>query len=433
LAKKKSRPAAGASAGELVGPVRLNRLLAQAGFGSRRDCDELIEQGRIEVDGETVTELGTKVDLAVAKVEVDGQPLKRHRPVYYAVHKPRDVLCTQRDPQGRTRVTDLVPDGARVFPVGRLDRNSTGLILLTNDGELAQRLAHPKYGVAKTYYVVVQGHVSPEDVQQLLKGVYLAEGRARVDQVKVRRVRKGSTELEMVLSEGKNREIRRILARLGHKVVLLRRLAIGPLRLGDLPEGAYRPLTSAQVEALYAAKRLPAAPSSLGPRPRRSDTARPGRPPAAGGRPKKVGEGDPKYGVTIGGDAPEGELRPRPKKAQGGAARNVGRKSVSAAPAKGVKRNVRGRTGAASKDGSAPARPPASKRLGGAAQGGSSPTSRGQGSKPGGPKRGGPKRSGPNLSGPGPGGPKRGGPKRGGPKRGGPKRPPAGPGRPPQR
>lgn len=360
MAKKKSRPAAGATAGELVGPVRLNRLLAQAGFGSRRDCDELIEQGRIEVDGQTVTELGTKVDPAVAKVEVDGQPLKRHRPVYYAVHKPRDVLCTQRDPQGRTRVTDLVPDGARVFPVGRLDRNSTGLILLTNDGELAQRLAHPKFGVAKTYYVVVQGQVTADDVQQLLKGVYLAEGRARVDQVKVRRVRKGSTELEIVLSEGKNREIRRILARLGHKVVVLRRLAIGPLRLGDLPEGAYRPLTSAQIDALYAAKRSPVAPSSLGPKPRRDPTTRSGRPPSggppSGRRPRKIGEGAPKYGVTIGGDSPEGEARPRPKVARGGPARK--------AP-------------------------------------------RGQGAKPGGPKRGGPKRGGPKRPPSGPGRPPR--------------------------
>jgi 23S rRNA pseudouridine2605 synthase len=424
----------------------LNRLLAQAGFGSRRDCDELIEQGRIEVDGQTVTELGTKVDLAVAKVEVDGQPLKRHKPVYYAVHKPRDVLCTQRDPQGRTRVTDLVPDGARVFPVGRLDRNSTGLILLTNDGELAQRLAHPKYGVSKTYYVVVQGQVTPEDVQQLLKGVYLAEGRARVDQVKIRRVRRGSTELEMVLSEGKNREIRRILARLGHKVVVLRRLAIGPLRLGDLPEGAYRPLTTTEIEALYAAKRSPAAPSILGPRPGRGSAARPGRPPAAG-RPKRVGEGAPKYGVTIGGDAPPGEARPRPQSVPGGAARKVGQRSVRGAPAKGVQRKVRGGPDSASGgDGSAAARPrrPAAKRPGGAVSGGAPPGSRRQATKAGGPKRsgpqaGGPKRSGPQAGGPkrsGPqaGGPKRGGPQAGGPKRGGPKkRPPAGPGRAPRR
>lgn len=235
----------------LSGEQRINKLLAAAGLGSRRQVDELITDGRVEIDGKTITQVGVKVDVDTAKISVDGEPLKRHRPLYFAVHKPAGVLCTNSDPEGRPRVIDLVPGHNRLFPVGRLDSSSTGLILLTNDGELAQRLAHPRNSVPKSYYVVVAGQVEMDSMRRLQRGIYLAEGFARVDGAKIRRVRKGCTEIEITLSEGKNREIRRVLARLGHKVITLRRLAIGPLRLATMPEGSYRPLSQEEVAQLY--------------------------------------------------------------------------------------------------------------------------------------------------------------------------------------
>lgn len=246
--KKNIRPT------ELIsGAQRLNRVLASSGLGSRRDVEALIVEGRVEVDGKTVTDLACKVDPKESTIQVDGVSLKKHRPVYFALNKPTGVLSTNYDPSGRTRVVDLVPSKDRIFPVGRLDRSSEGLMLLTNDGELAQRLAHPKYRIQKSYFVVVQGIITHEDLAKLRKGVYLADGVARIDGAKIRRQRKTCTEIEILLSEGKNREIRRILARVGHKVVVLRRLAIGPLRLAQLPVGQTRVLTNTEVEALYAA------------------------------------------------------------------------------------------------------------------------------------------------------------------------------------
>lgn len=231
-------------------PQRLQRVLASAGYGSRRQCEELIVEGRVEVDGRTVTELGTQVDPQKSKIYVDGSLLRRERPAYFVVNKPPGVVTTNRDPQGRTRVIDLVQERQRLFPVGRLDRSSEGLILLTNDGELAQQLAHPKYGVRKTYRVTVAGKVDNEKLAQMKRGIYVAEGRVAVDGARIVRHRAKATDLEILLREGKNREIRRILARLGHKVLTLQRVALGPLRLGELPRGAYRPVTSDELRRL---------------------------------------------------------------------------------------------------------------------------------------------------------------------------------------
>jgi len=231
---------------------RINKVLASAGLGSRREVEELVVQGRVEVDREIITDLAFRLDPTQSKIKVDGELLRRPKLVYIALNKPPGVLSTNSDPSGRMRVIDLIPEQERVFSVGRLDKSSQGLILLTNDGDLAQRLAHPKYRVQKTYFVVVAGNMTTEELAKLRKGVYLAEGIARIDGATIRRNRKGCTELEIVLSEGKNREIRRILARAGHKVVLLRRIAIGNLRLGQLPVGASRMLTGQEVKALYA-------------------------------------------------------------------------------------------------------------------------------------------------------------------------------------
>ncbi len=240
-----------AAAAPGTGVQRINKILASAGLGSRREVEELILQGRVEIDHEVVTDLASKADPSKAAIKVDGQTLKRFRPVYFVVNKPKGVLSTNKDPSGRMRVVDLIPGNDRVFCVGRLDKSSEGLMLVTNDGELAQRLAHPRFRVTKTYFVVVAGQMTREELAKLHKGVYLAEGFAKIDGARIRKQRKHSTEIEIQLSEGKNREIRRILARAGHKVVILRRVAIGPLKLATLPVGASRQLTAAEIRALY--------------------------------------------------------------------------------------------------------------------------------------------------------------------------------------
>jgi len=222
---------------------RLNKLLAHAGLGSRRHCEELITAGRVSVDGRAVRDLGTKVDPVQQRVAVDGRPVRLERHVYWLVNKPRGYLCTNYDPAGRPRVIDLVPHvSQRVYTVGRLDEESEGMVLLTNDGDLANRLMHPRFGVEKTYLVQVAGKPTREDLEQLLKGVWLSDGHVRARRVKRLKSQGESAWLQIVLSEGKNREVRRMLARLGHKVMRLRRTAIGPVLLGRLPPGKSRPL-----------------------------------------------------------------------------------------------------------------------------------------------------------------------------------------------
>lgn len=235
---------------------RLQKVLAAAGVGSRRHCEELILAGRVEVDRRVITELGTRVDPLKEEIRLDGTLLSRPKRVYYAVNKPSGMISTSRDPSGRPRVIDLVPSGGvRLFTVGRLDLHSEGLILLTNDGELANRLTHPSYGVEKIYHVLVAGQPTREVLAKLRRGIHLAEGVARVAKVRIKGRRKQSTLLEMVLDEGRNREIRRVLARVGHKVLRLTRVAVGPVRLADLPLGAYRRLSRQEIQALRRATR----------------------------------------------------------------------------------------------------------------------------------------------------------------------------------
>jgi 23S rRNA pseudouridine2605 synthase len=225
--------------------------------GSRRQCEELITTGRVEVDRQVVTQLGTRVDPASQEIRLDGQSLTAARHVYYAVNKPAGVVSTNRDPAGRPRVIDLVPShGARLFAVGRLDLHSEGLILVTNDGDFANHLTHPRYEVPKTYLVQVAGRPGSEVLERICRGVRLAEGVARAERALVRSHHKNSTLLEMVLTEGQNREIRRLLARVGHKVLRLVRTAIGPVRLGKLPSGAVRRLDREEIAALRRASSL---------------------------------------------------------------------------------------------------------------------------------------------------------------------------------
>ena len=241
---------------------RLQQILAAAGFGSRRACEQLIIDGRVEVDGQ-VARLGDRADPRTQVIRVDGEALPKMKPVYLAVNKPKGYLCTSRDQQGRRRVIDLVPQTfGRVFPIGRLDQESEGLIILTNDGALCERLAHPRFEVAKKYQVQVAGLVETELVDQLKKGIHVAEGVVQADEVKILSPHKKSSILEIALREGKNREIRRMLARVGHKVLHLKRVAVGPVKLGKLLAGDYRPLTNEEISRLYSAAGRPNRPKT---------------------------------------------------------------------------------------------------------------------------------------------------------------------------
>jgi 23S rRNA pseudouridine2605 synthase len=219
---------------------RLHKYLAHCGIASRRECESLIEEGRVEVNGSVVRKLGTTVDPDADSIRVDGEPVRAEKKVYYLVHKPRGYLCTNSDDRGRARVIDLVPEDRRIYTVGRLDEDSEGLILLTNDGTLANVITHPRYEVDKTYKLLIRGTVDPESIDKIETGVWLSDGKTAP--AHVRRIsKKGPNTLATVtLWEGRNRELRRIFAKVGLRVQTLTRTAIGPLKLEGMPKGAWR-------------------------------------------------------------------------------------------------------------------------------------------------------------------------------------------------
>lgn len=230
--------------------IRLNKFLADAGKGSRRQCEQLILRGRVSVNNNIVTDLATKVE-ETDTVLVDKKPIARQKNVYWLVNKPKGYLCTNFDPGGRPIVIDLldhVPE--RVYTVGRLDAESTGLILLTNDGDLGLKLTHPRYGIEKTYRVLVAGVMNDEAVDKLTKGIWLSVGKAHAKRVKKIGSQGQASLLEIVLAEGKNREIRRMLAKLGHKVMSLRRVSIGPIKGEKLRLGKARKLSLQELTLL---------------------------------------------------------------------------------------------------------------------------------------------------------------------------------------
>jgi 23S rRNA pseudouridine2605 synthase len=294
---------------------RLQKVLAHAGIGSRRACEEVILQGRVTVDGKVVRELGTKVDPRRCQVAVDGQKIHLERMVYYAVNKPKGYVSTNQDPSGRPRVVDLLPEiPQRVYTVGRLDEMSMGLMLLTNDGELANRLAHPKYGVEKLYRAVVAGEPPREVLNKLTEGLWLADGKVRAKHVRAVGKKGDATILEIVLAEGKNREVRRMLAKLGHKVMALTRVAVGPIHVKGLAAGAYRPLTAHEVELL----RKVADGIAVAPRRRTEQRARPsGRGRAPQGGPKRAHDNRPQGPRRSHENRPQGPRRAHENHAQG--------------------------------------------------------------------------------------------------------------------
>ncbi|HHT9118302.1 MAG TPA: pseudouridine synthase [Candidatus Hypogeohydataceae bacterium YC38] len=231
---------------------RLQKILAQAGIGSRRKCEMLITAGHITVDGKVVRELGISVDPEKRKICCDGIPIKEERKVYYLLNKPKGFVCTSRDELGRPRAIDLLQGiTQRVYTVGRLDVDSEGLIILTNDGLLANALSHPRYGVPKTYLVEVGRRLHEKDVEALERGIWLSEGKTRATRVRVLRRGGNNTLLEITLREGRNREVRRILTRLGYKVRSLRRTRIGWLFDPSLKLGRFRRLTQSEVARFY--------------------------------------------------------------------------------------------------------------------------------------------------------------------------------------
>jgi pseudouridine synthase len=230
---------------------RLHKVLAHAGVESRRAAEEMILAGRVSVNGEVVTRLGTKVDPEHDSITVDGRPIpKRVKRMYLMLNKPAGYITTVSDPERRPTVMELVPHSMRIYPVGRLDANSEGLILMTNDGDFANLLAHPRYSLEKEYHVAVQGTVKEEDLQALRDGVVIDGRKTAPARVRILSSDGKSTWLSMTIHEGRNRQIRRMLLALGYKVERLVRMRIGPLWLGSLPRGAYRHLTPAEVRML---------------------------------------------------------------------------------------------------------------------------------------------------------------------------------------
>jgi 23S rRNA pseudouridine2605 synthase len=238
--------------------VRLQKLLAGAGFGSRRTCERLIAEGRVEVDGHVVTELGVRVDPLSQVVRVDGSRVVLDASkVYLAFNKPRGVVSTMSDERGRPSIGDYVGGRQeRLFHVGRLDADTEGLLLLTNDGELAHRLQHPSYGVPKTYVAQVPGPVPRDLGRRLRDGVELDDGPVRVDSFRLVDSLPGRAIVELVLHEGRKHVVRRLMAAVGHPVRARARTQVGPVRLGDLRPGRMRPLTKEEIGALYRAAGL---------------------------------------------------------------------------------------------------------------------------------------------------------------------------------
>ena len=244
------------------GLIRLQKLLAQSNVASRRKCEELMLAGEVEVDGEIVTRLGTKVDPRTAVIRVSGKrlpPISDH--VYLVLNKPRGVVSTMSDPQGRPTLSDVLADvrgdrPERLFHVGRLDTDTSGLLLLTNDGNFAQRIAHPSYEVDKTYVAEVSGEFSKETLQSLLDGVTLDDGPVTVSSAKIVAKARDKSIVELVIHEGRNRIVRRLLDQVGHPVRRLTRTQLGPVKLGGLKSGELRDLTLDELGELLEAAKL---------------------------------------------------------------------------------------------------------------------------------------------------------------------------------
>lgn len=236
--------------------TRLQRILAAAGIASRRRCEELILEGAVRVNRKVVDTLPAFADPDVDTITVSGRKIKAERKVYYLLHKPKGYICTNSDPQGRKKAIDLIPVRERVFCVGRLDIESSGAIIITNDSELANRLTHPRYELPKTYEVLVKGMVTPQVLERLKRGVWLSEGKTERSSIKL--LKKGPEEslIEMTIRQGLNRQVRRMFAGVDLKVKKLKRTQIGVIDLKGIGVGNFKPLTSRQITYLRKATNI---------------------------------------------------------------------------------------------------------------------------------------------------------------------------------
>jgi pseudouridine synthase len=234
--------------------VRLQKFLADAGVASRRAAERLIVEGQVRVDNEVVRQLGTKVDPDRQEVAVDGQPVRARRKVYVALHKPMGFLCTSKDPESRRVVHDLLPkEWTSLHTVGRLDRDSEGLLFLTNDGSFSLQLTHPRYGVRKRYTAVVIGRITESQLKQFTVGIEDEGEMLKAESVRLLSANNSHSSVELELAEGKNREVRRLFEALGYEVERLIRTQIGPIRLGEMPVGKWRVLSAAEIKSLLPA------------------------------------------------------------------------------------------------------------------------------------------------------------------------------------
>jgi 23S rRNA pseudouridine2605 synthase len=233
---------------------RLQVIIAHAGIASRRKAEELITDGKVQINGKTVTELGSQADVDKDTIIVNGKPIPHEQPTYVLLNKPKNVVSTASDPDGKQTVNDLFtrwwkknnPDqpAPRVYPVGRLDEESEGLILLTNDGDLAYKLTHPKFEVPKTYHIFIQGSPSNTSLNALKKGIRLKEGVAKADDVSIYKHEAGNTWISITIHQGFNRQIRRMCAHVGLPILVLRRVQLGPYHLGELKTGHLLPTSA---------------------------------------------------------------------------------------------------------------------------------------------------------------------------------------------
>jgi 23S rRNA pseudouridine2605 synthase len=238
------------------GMIRLQKILAEAGIDSRRRCEEMILEGAVSVNGRVIDALPAFANPETDDIRVNGRRLNKPQKVYFLLNKPKNVICTNFDPQGRRKAIDYVDCQDRIFCVGRLDNDTTGAILLTNDSILANRLTHPKYELPKTYQVTIKGRMEGEPIEKLKKGVWLSEGKTTKTSVKVLKRNNLETILEVTISQSLNRQISRMLAKVGFKVKALKRTHIGNIQMKSLPPGGYRPLTMSEVRYLYKATEL---------------------------------------------------------------------------------------------------------------------------------------------------------------------------------
>jgi 23S rRNA pseudouridine2605 synthase len=231
--------------------VRLQKFLAEAGVASRRAAEKLILAGRVSVNGDVIGELGTRVDPARDRICVDGRPVRQRRKLYVALHKPRGCVCSRKDEFNRPTVYEFLPkEWTNLYPVGRLDYDTEGLLFLTNDGEFALRLTHPRYGVRKKYLATVEGRVETEALRQFILGVYHREEKLKAERARLISSGTARSVVEVELAEGKNREVRRLFESQGKTVRRLQRTQVGSIRLGELKPGRWRALTEAEINSL---------------------------------------------------------------------------------------------------------------------------------------------------------------------------------------